>query len=79
MQQGVSKSILSLVSPTEAAPSEERAHVRVLVRVCPYHHQIPQPAGQGSTWSTVSLYLSINIKLLKVLWKLNHQVVMASV
>lgn len=79
MQQGVSKSISNLVSPTEAAPSEERAQVRVLVRVCPYHHQIPQPAGQGSTWSTVSLYLSTNIKLLKVLWKLNHQVVMASV
>lgn len=37
------------------------------MRICPYHYQTPQPAGQGSTWSTVPLYLSKNINV-KTAW-----------
>lgn len=62
----------------EASPSEDVAGINVLVKV----PSTPRPPSQqGRTWSTVPSDLStyINLKLLKVLWKLNHQIAMASV
>lgn len=62
---------------TEAPPSEEMAGINVLVKV----PTTPRPfSQQGRTWSTVPSGLSthVNLKLLKVLWKLNHQIAMAS-
>lgn len=62
---------------TEAPPSEEMAGINVLVKVPATLRPLSQ---QGRTWSTVPLDLSthINLKLLKVLWKLNHHIAMAS-
>lgn len=63
---------------TEAPPREEMAGTNVLVKV----PTTPRPLSQqGRTWSTVPSDHSthMNLRLLKVLWKLDPQTAMASV
>jgi len=77
----ITRSVKGYLKPclswTEAPPREEMAGINVLVKV----PATPRPfSPQDRTWSTIPLGSSthINLKRLKALWKLNHQLAMVS-